>query len=130
MGGHTIAVDIMGGDFGPSVTLPACRIFLDNNPQAQLILVGMANVLATFEHPRASKVVATEVVTMDDAVEHAMRRKKDSSLRVAIMQVKNGSAEAAVSAGNTGALMAISYLVLRTLAPGKNQSRRKACRGR
>ena len=115
MGGTTIAVDCMGGDFGPGVTLPACRNFLENNPQAHLILVGLADALAAFEHPRASKVITTEVVTMDDSVEVALRRKKDSSMRVAILQVKDGSAEAAVSAGNTGALMAISYLVLRTV---------------
>jgi phosphate acyltransferase len=111
----TIAVDCMGGDFGPSVTLVACRNFLDNHPEARLVLVGLAESLATFSHPRATLVTATEVVGMDDAVEVAMRRKKDSSMRVAIMQVKDGTAQATVSAGNTGALMAISYLLLRTV---------------
>lgn len=110
-----VAVDCMGGDFGPAVTLVACKNFLDNNPDGQLILVGLAENLNGFTHPRARIVTATEVVTMDDAVEVALRRKKDSSMRVAILQVKEGAAQAAVSAGNTGALMAISYLVLRTV---------------
>lgn len=111
----TVAVDCMGGDFGPKVTLAACRNFLDHQPNASLILVGLPEVLATFSHPRASKVAASEVVGMDDPVEIALRRKKDSSMRVTVQQVKQGSAHAAVSAGNTGALMAISYFVLRTL---------------
>ncbi len=105
----------MGGDFGPSVTLAACRNFLENHADAQLVLVGLAQSLAKFSHPRARIVTATEVVTMDDPVETAMRRKKDSSMRVAILQVKDGHAQAVVSAGNTGALMAISYLLLRTV---------------
>lgn len=111
----TIAVDCMGGDLGPKVTLAASRNFLQNHPDARVILVGLPEVLAGFNHPRASKVAASDVVGMDDAVEVALRRKKDSSMRVAIQQVKDGAAQAAVSAGNTGALMAISYLVLKTL---------------
>lgn len=114
-GAVTIAVDCMGGDLGPKVTLAASRNFLENHPDARVILVGLPEVLAGFNHPRASKVTASEVVGMDDAVEVALRRKKDSSMRVAIQQVKEGAAQAAVSAGNTGALMAISYVVLRTL---------------
>jgi phosphate acyltransferase len=111
----TLAVDCMGGDFGVSVTLPACRNFLESHPNAHLVLVGLPASLASFSHPRAKVVAASEVVTMDDAVETALRRKRDSSMRVAIQQVKDGAAQAVVSAGNTGALMAISYLVLRTL---------------
>ncbi len=111
----TIAVDCMGGDFGPSVTLAACRNFLAHHADAELLLVGLPEALAGFSHPRARLVHASEVVGMDDAVETALRRKRDSSMRVAIMQVKEGAAQAAVSAGNTGALMAISYLVLRTV---------------
>ena len=105
----------MGGDHGPNVTLPACRQFLDGRPDAELILVGQAEALAGFAHARARKVLASEVVTMDDAVEVALRRKKDSSMRVAIQQVKDGTAQAAVSAGNTGALMAIARYLLKTL---------------
>ncbi|MFM2254334.1 MAG: hypothetical protein RJB68_2671 [Pseudomonadota bacterium] len=111
----TIAVDCMGGDHGPEVTLPACREFLDRHPDAALVLVGLADALKSFSHPRATVVVTTEVVTMDDALEVALRKKKDSSMRVAIQQVKDGAAQAAVSAGNTGALMAISRYILKTL---------------
>lgn len=111
----TIAVDCMGGDHGPSVTLPACVEFLESHPQAHLVLVGLPEVFASFSHPRAKAVHATEVVTMDDPLEVALRRKKNSSMRVAIQQVKDGQAQAAVSAGNTGALMAISRYVLKTL---------------
>jgi glycerol-3-phosphate acyltransferase PlsX len=111
----TIAVDCMGGDHGPAVTLPACRQFLDTHPQASLVLVGLENAISRFSHPRAVLKVVTEVVTMDDPLEVALRRKKDSSMRVAIQQVKDGTAQAAVSAGNTGALMAISRYLLKTL---------------
>lgn len=105
----------MGGDFGPSVTLAACRRFLEAHPQAQLLLVGKPEALTALDHPRARVVAASEVVTMDDPVEVALRRKKDSSMRVAIEQVKDGAAQAAVSAGNTGALMAIARYVLKTM---------------
>ncbi len=111
----TVAVDCMGGDHGVSVTLPACRAFLEAHPQAQLLLVGLPESLAGFTHPRARIVGASEVVTMDDALEVALRKKKDSSMRVAIAQVKAGAAHAAVSAGNTGALMAIARYLLKTL---------------
>jgi glycerol-3-phosphate acyltransferase PlsX len=111
----TIAVDCMGGDHGPRVTLPACRLFLDRHVDATLILVGLPDEMAGFVHPRAEIVGASEVVTMDDPLEIALRKKKDSSMRVAINQVKTGKAQAAVSAGNTGALMAISRYVLKTM---------------
>ena len=117
-----IAVDAMGGDFGPSVTLAASLAFLDNHPEAAIVLVGQPDVLAAQpqfsriqSHPRCQILAATEVVTMDDPIEVALRRKKDSSMRVAITQVKDGVAQAAVSAGNTGALMAIARYVLKTL---------------
>jgi glycerol-3-phosphate acyltransferase PlsX len=105
----------MGGDHGPSVTLLACKQFLQAHPDAQLLLVGLPQALANFHHPRANVVAASEVVTMDDPLEVALRRKKDSSMRVAIEQVRDGKADAAVSAGNTGALMAIARYVLKTL---------------
>jgi phosphate acyltransferase len=111
----TIAVDCMGGDHGPRVTLAACRSFLENHPEARLLLVGLAEPLSEFSHARARVVAATEVVGMDDPIEVALRRKKDSSMRVAIEQVKGGAAQAAVSAGNTGALMAIARYVLKTM---------------
>lgn len=111
----TLAVDCMGGDHGPSVTLAACRRFLEQHSDARLLLVGTADGLKGLEHERATHVLATEVVAMDDPVEVALRRKKDSSMRVAIQQVKDGAAHAAVSAGNTGALMAIARYLLKTL---------------
>jgi glycerol-3-phosphate acyltransferase PlsX len=115
----TISVDCMGGDVGPAVTLPACAAFLASHPEARLVLVGRAQALAGWPqvtgHARCTTVAATEVVSMDDPVEVALRRKKDSSMRVAITQVKDGHAQAAVSAGNTGALLAIARYVLKTL---------------
>jgi len=111
----TIAVDCMGGDHGPCVTLPACSRFLDEHPDAALIVVGLPESMRGYSHARATVVLASEVVTMDDPLEVALRRKKDSSMRVAITQVKEGAAQAVVSAGNTGALMAISRYVLKTL---------------
>ena len=116
-----LAVDCMGGDHGPSATLPACRAFLAAHPNAELILVGHPDALAPASGwERCRIVAASEVVEMHDAIEVALRRKKDSSLRVAVNQVKTGAdgiaaAHACVSAGNTGALMAVSRYVLKTL---------------
>lgn len=115
----TVAVDCMGGDVGPAVTMPACAAFLASHPTAQLLLVGKPETFAPWpqllNNVRCSVVPATEVVTMDDPVEVALRRKKDSSMRVAITQVKDGLAQSVVSAGNTGALMAIARYVLKTI---------------
>ena len=119
-----LAVDLMGGDHGPSVTVPACRAFLAAHPDAQLVLVGTAEVLAGLKGlERCRSVVATEVVAMSDPIEVALRRKKDSSMRIAVSQVKRAegpdgvspAADACVSAGNTGALMAVSRYVLKTV---------------
>ena len=118
----TLAVDVMGGDTGLAVTLPACATFLNSHTQAILMLVGdeskiraSAHASKLINHPRIRIVHASEVVTMDDPLEVALRRKKDSSMRVTINQVKVGTAQAAVSAGNTGALMAVARFVLKTL---------------
>ena len=115
-------MDAMGGDFGPLVTVPASLAFLNSHPEAAVVLVGQpvalaaqAHFTALQSHPRCQVLAASEVVTMDDSIEVALRRKKDSSMRVAIFQVKEGLAQAAVSAGNTGALMAIARYVLKTL---------------
>ena len=117
-----IAVDAMGGDFGPAITVPASLAFLDGHADASLALVGQLEALQ--KHPqfaqlqanaRCQVIAATEVVTMDDPIEIALRRKKNSSMRVAINQVKDGTAQAVVSAGNTGALMAIARYVLKTM---------------
>jgi glycerol-3-phosphate acyltransferase PlsX len=111
----------MGGDHGPSVTLPACRSFLDRHPDAELVLVGTEQALAPAAGwARCRMVIASEVVEMDDPVEIALRKKRDSSMRVAIQQVKpdpTGTtlADACVSAGNTGALMAVARYLLKTL---------------
>jgi glycerol-3-phosphate acyltransferase PlsX len=113
----------MGGDHGPSVTIPAAISFVNREPQAQLVLVGLEDVVRAElrkckaeHHPRLSVAHAAEVVAMDDPVEIALRKKKDSSMRVAIEMVKDGKAQACVSAGNTGALMAVSRYVLKTMA--------------
>lgn len=113
----------MGGDHGPSVTIPAAIAFAKRQPEVELILVGLENdLLAELKkckaenHPRLSVVHASEMVEMDDPIEVALRRKKDSSMRVAIELVKEGKAQACVSAGNTGALMAVSRYVLKTMA--------------
>ena len=111
----------MGGDHGPAITLPACEAFLRRHPEAELVLVGTPEVLSQVKHwQRVHLVEASEVVTMDDPVEVALRKKRDSSMRVAITQVKADEhgqrlAHACVSAGNTGALMAVSRYVLKTL---------------
>jgi glycerol-3-phosphate acyltransferase PlsX len=111
----TLAVDVMGGDHGPVVTLAAARRFLEQYPDAHLLLVGLPESQGSWSHPRAQWVPASEVVAMDDPVEVALRRKKDSSMRVAIELVRDARAQVAVSAGNTGALMAISRYILKTL---------------
>ncbi len=114
----------MGGDHGPAVTVAAAISFVNREPDAELVLVGLEEQIRAVlkkhkesTHPRLSVVHASEVVTMDDPLEVALRRKKDSSMRVAISLVKDGQVQACVSAGNTGALMAISRYVLKTL-PG------------
>jgi glycerol-3-phosphate acyltransferase PlsX len=115
-----LAVDLMGGDHGPAVTLPACRAFLASHPAAELVLVGRPDAIAQAEGwQRCTRVAASEVVEMHDSLETALRKKKDSSLRVAVNQVKPHAgrpslAQACVSAGNTGALMAVSRYVLKT----------------
>jgi phosphate acyltransferase len=109
----------MGGDHGAAVTLPAARAFLDKHPSAELSLVGQLEALkSAAAWPRTTLVSATEVVTMDDSVEVALRRKRDSSMRVAIEQLKLDGAQqahACVSAGNTGALMAVARYLLKTM---------------
>jgi glycerol-3-phosphate acyltransferase PlsX len=116
-----IAVDAMGGDHGPSVTVPACFDFLEAHPESELLLAGIAeriqHEIARFGKPatRMTVIPATQVVAMDEDVRTAIRTKKDSSMRVAIDLVKAGRAQACVSAGNTGALMGTAKFVLKTL---------------
>lgn len=118
-----IAVDAMGGDFGPRVTVPAALAVLREYPSLRLTLVGdeaqispcLSGVTAA-ERERLSVLHTTEVVTMDDKVAVALRQKKQSSMRLAINLVHDKSVQACVSAGNTGALMAVSRFVLKTHA--------------
>lgn len=120
----TLAIDCMGGDHGPTVTVPAALDFLRHDPECAVILVGLEDHLLPLTSQakaefgeRLSIRHASEQVAMDEPVATALRSKKDSSMRVAIELVKNSVAQAALSAGNTGALMAISRFVLKTL-PG------------
>jgi glycerol-3-phosphate acyltransferase PlsX len=113
----------MGGDHGLSVTIPGALAFLKHQPEVELILVGQEDLVRAElkkhhadKDPRLTIRQASEVVAMDDPIEVALRRKKDSSMRVAIELVKDGKADVCVSAGNTGALMAISRYVLKTMA--------------
>ena len=117
-----IAIDCMGGDFGLPVTIPAASRFVKQYPDTRFLLVGDAAAIETHLRDAGSFggdwyeiVPASEVVLMGDSVEVALRRKKDSSMRVAAQAVKDGRADACISAGNTGAWMAISRYVLKTL---------------
>jgi len=112
----------MGGDYGPSVTVGAARLALELLPGIALVLVGNRDMLeAEVEKnglggdQRVSIHHASEVVGMDDLPVVALKRKKDSSMRVAINLVHEGRVQACVSAGNTGALMATSKFVLKTI---------------
>jgi glycerol-3-phosphate acyltransferase PlsX len=119
-----IAIDCMGGDHGLSVTVPAALDFLKQVDDARLLLVGQKDAIEqaltksrTVDSTRIEVRHASEVVAMDDPPAAALRSKRDSSMRVAIELVKSGDADACVSAGNTGALMAISRFVLK-MQPG------------
>ena len=120
----TVAIDCMGGDHGPHVTVPAALTFLRAWPEVNIVLVGLEDAIRIElkAHkaeigPRLRIRHASEVVTMDEPPALALRNKKDSSMRVAVDLVKTGEANACVSAGNTGALMATSRFVLKML-PG------------
>ena len=110
----TLAVDAMGGDFGPRVTVPATLVIVRENPHLVVILVGQEALIQPYLKDlnpqlasRISIVHTDEVVTMDDKVAVALRNKRHSSMRLAINLVHEKKAQACVSAGNTGALMAI-----------------------
>jgi len=117
-----IAIDCMGGDHGLSITVPAAASFLRKTPDASLILVGKADAIesalareAGVDRARVEIRAASEVVAMDDPPAVALRSRRDSSMRIAIEAVKAGDAQACISSGNTGALMAISRFVLKML---------------
>jgi glycerol-3-phosphate acyltransferase PlsX len=114
----------MGGDFGPRSIVQACVASLSATPSLHLTLVGQPSLLEELiaSHPavdraRLSIVAASETITMDEKPAAALRGKPDSSMRVALELLRDGKVQACVSAGNTGALMALSRHVLKTL-PG------------
>jgi glycerol-3-phosphate acyltransferase PlsX len=120
----TVAVDCMGGDHGPHVTVPAALAAIAARADLDLILVGLRDAIeaelrarGTQSGPRLRVRHASEIIAMDEPVASALRSKRDSSMRVALNLVKSGEAQACVSAGNTGALMATARYVLKTL-PG------------
>jgi len=119
----SISVDAMGGDFGPKITVPASLNFLKSHPDASITLVGNESKIKKFlkkpieSFDRLSIIHTTQFVTMDESPQSALKNKKSSSMRLAINLVKEGVADAIVSAGNTGALMATGRFVLRML-PG------------
>ena len=119
----TLAVDAMGGDHGPKVTIPASINALSKYDQLHIILVGDKELIQKelqknkYTNTRLTIQHATEVVEMDESPQNALKNKKDSSMRVAINLIKEEKAQACVSAGNTGALMATARYVLKML-PG------------
>lgn len=120
----TVSLDVMGGDLGPLITIPSAKMAIEHVPSLKLILCGDESVIHThlkkhnfLDHPRISIVHASEQIAMDEKPSVALRTKKDSSMRRALDLVHNGDADACVSAGNTGALLAIAHYVLKML-PG------------
>ncbi len=125
--GVCVAIDCMGGDHGLPVTIPAALAFLKHHPDHRVLLVGrqsdlaqalaqaLGQSLSAALPPRIELLHADDVVAMDDPPAVALRTKRQSSMRVAMEAVKEGRAHAAVSAGNTGALMAIARYVLKTI---------------
>jgi len=118
----TVAIDAMGGDHGPHVTIPAAVEALAVDAKLNIVLVGLSDAIDAelkainvSTSPRLRVHPASEVVAMDEQPQSALKNKKDSSMRVAINLVKTGEASACVSAGNTGALMATARFVLKTL---------------
>ncbi|WP_439134750.1 phosphate acyltransferase PlsX [Pseudomaricurvus sp.] len=113
----TIAVDLMGGDLGPRSTLPAALNFAQMHPDASVVLVGDASEIPSSLPSNVRAITTTQVVTMDDKPAQALRHKQDSSMWKAIELVAAHEAHACVSAGNTGALMAMGKFLLKTF-PG------------
>ena len=127
MGTHaTLSLDAMSGDLGAEVVVRAAAATLEKYANIELIVVGdqdeLQELVTRFvgENARLKIVHASEIVEMSEPPAEALRKKKDSSMRVAINLVKDGSAAACVSSGNTGALMATAKFVLKTL-PGINR---------
>ncbi len=123
----TIAVDAMGGDFGPSEIIPAIKYSVEKHEQLNIILVGKENLILEQlkknnikNNNRINISHASEIIGMDESPSQALRNKKESSMRIAIELVRDGNAKACVSAGNTGALMATSRFILKML-PGMDR---------
>ncbi|WP_421862948.1 phosphate acyltransferase PlsX [Motiliproteus sp.] len=111
----TLAVDVMSGDLGPRVAVPAVCRFAEQHPDTELLLIGdpsRINPLLTQSTPRVSVLAAESVVEMTDKPSFALRKRKDSSMYLAVQLVAEGKADACVSAGNTGALMAMGHYLL------------------
>jgi glycerol-3-phosphate acyltransferase PlsX len=118
-----IAVDAMGGDFGPSVTIPGCALALERKPESRFLLVGDETAIRAelAKEPRLAERAVVQhsdvAIRMDDKPSQALRYgRRVSSMWMAIEAVKKGEADVAVSAGNTGALMAMAKICLRTMA--------------
>jgi len=120
---YTISLDAMSGDLGPDIVVEAAKRSLDRHPNLHIIFVGRRDeindlvIRVVGENSRVSIHDAIEVIKMSDSPVDAVRNKKKSSMRIAIDNVKSKEADACVSAGNTGALMAIAKFVLKML-PG------------
>jgi glycerol-3-phosphate acyltransferase PlsX len=120
---YTIAVDAMGGDFGPEAAIPASLMALQEHKNLTIILVGDEITISQYlkamlgkSEPRCQIHHASQRIEMDESPVVALRHKTDSSMRVALNLVQEGQADACVSAGNTGALVATARLVLKTLS--------------
>lgn len=120
----TLALDAMGGDLGPSIVVAALARALQEFPQVKFVIVGDLAILSPLlqnhqlaQHPRVTAQHASEVVEMTDKPGTALRVKPDSSMRVGLELVQQGTAQALISSGNTGALMSTAYFTLKTL-PG------------
>ena len=120
----TLALDIMGGDQGPHIIISAAALAINSMPHIHLILCGDSDIITPqlaknhlSEHPNISIIHTTEFVEMNEKPSIALRNKKNSSMRLALNLVKEGKAQACVSAGNTGALFAMAHVTLKTL-PG------------
>ncbi|MFQ1678536.1 phosphate acyltransferase PlsX [Pantoea dispersa] len=118
----TLAVDAMGGDFGPCVTVPAALQALASHSQLVLLLVGDPDIISSFLAKadssllgRVQVIPAESVIASDAKPSQAIRNSRGSSMRVALELVKEGKAQACVSAGNTGALMGLAKLLLKPL---------------
>lgn len=129
----TLALDAMGGDHGPHVTVPAALRALKSHSSLKIILVGDKTEIDVYlrqaEQPLLSRIEVIhtdEVVSMSDRPVHALRTRKNSSMRLSIELVRDGRAAACVSAGNTGALMAMAKVLLKTL-PGVDRPALVSC---